>query len=42
MDHSLDIVRVSGIHGYDTRNKDILTLPKVHRNWENNTQLQGY
>ena len=31
--HSLDIVKKSEIHSYNTRNKDTLKLPKVRRNW---------
>ena len=32
-DHSLDIVKCSEIHSYNTRNKDALRLPKVKRKW---------
>ena len=32
-EHSLDIVKCSQIHNYNTRNKDTLRLPKVKRNW---------
>ena len=31
--HSLDIVKKSQIHSYNTRNKDTLKLSKVRRNW---------
>ena len=31
--HSLDIVKKSEIHSYNTRNKNTLKLPKVRRNW---------
>ena len=31
--HSLDIVRKSDMHSYNTRNKDTIKLPKIKYNW---------
>jgi len=31
--HSLDIVRKSDMHAYNTRNKDATKLPKIKNNW---------
>ena len=33
LEHSLDIVRKSDMHSYNTRNKDTITLPKIKHNW---------
>ena len=33
MDHSMNILTNSDIHNYNTRNKDMLRLPSVTRNW---------
>ena len=31
--HSLDLLANKDVHGYDTRHKDNLRLPRVRRNW---------
>ena len=33
LNHSLDIVRKSDMHSYNTRNKDTIKLPKIKYNW---------
>ena len=33
MDHSMNLLTNSDIHKYNTRNKDMLRLPRVTRNW---------
>ena len=33
MDHSMNLLTNSDIHNYNTRNKDMLRLPRVIRNW---------
>ena len=33
LNHSLDIVRKSDIHSYNTRNNDTIKLPKIKYNW---------
>ena len=33
MDHSMNLLTNSDIHNYNTRNKDMLRLPRVTRNW---------
>ena len=33
MDHSMNLLTNSDIHYYNTRNKDMLRLPRVTRNW---------
>ena len=34
LNHSLDIVRKSDMHSYNTRNKDTIKLPQIKYNWE--------
>ena len=31
--HSMDLLANKDVHGYDTRHKDNLRLPRVRRNW---------
>ena len=33
MDHPMNLLTNSDIHNYNTRNKDMLRLPRVTRNW---------
>ena len=33
MDHSLNLLTNNDIHNYNTRNKDMLRLSRVTRNW---------
>ena len=33
LNHSMDIVRKSDMHSYNTRNKDTIRLPKIQYNW---------
>ena len=33
MDHSMNLLTISDIHNYNTRNKDMLRLLRVTRNW---------
>ena len=33
LEHSLNIVRKSDMHSYNTRNKNAIKLPKIRYNW---------
>ena len=33
MDHSMELLAHGDIHSYNTRNKDMLRLPRVTKNW---------